>query len=824
MSVPASRPLPIVLIIILGAAAYANSLSAPFIFDDDSHIRDNIFIRESLTFQEALKTPRPVVSLTIAINYGLEGMQVWPYHLFNIITHVLAALVLYGLVRRTLLLEQFGDRFQKSAEWLALAIALIWMVHPLQTESVTYTIQRAEVMMGLCYFATLYCLLRGSTSAVHKKRWYAGAVIACALGMGSKEVMVTAPVMALLYDKVFLSPTVRWYAVFWQHRYLYLGLALTWLIISPSFIVIFPAEAPPAGHDVSVGMANPNVTPKQYAMSQTGVILHYLRLTVWPHPLCLDYKWPSAKSPSEVLVPIIILGTLVAGSVWALFRISWLGFLGVWFFVILSPTSSFVPVDDLAFEHRMYLSLAAVVVLFVIGGHLLVTRWFNPASQTARICLEAAVASLVVLVLGGLTISRNELYCDPVALWKQTIEQRPENARAYCNLASALLQINTGGPDAMEQHLEEAMQHLEHALTLKPKNAWIHANLGACYQRRDQLDLAAKHLTQALALAPTDIKIRAGLALALFKNGQLEQALPHFEAIYRDFAEFREIQFSFVETKGTLDFHAKAIANERNGERQKALPMFEKIVKVHPRFTPGRLSLAVHLQNEGRYAEAIAQNKAALAIDPGLVVAHQNLGNCYFDQQDLPKALQHYSTFLEALPEDAETLHKVGVIHELQDQPAEAEKFYRKAVAAQPQEARYHFSLGGYLHRQNKADLAASDLAARQVLEGLLLKKDWPQAAGDMAWALATSKDQQKRNGPWALLLARNACLATNESDARLLDIQAAALAETGQYPAAVSMARKALAAARKSGPESLATDIEARLQLYEAGQPYHVE
>src|SRR5439155_26554763 len=152
--------------------------------------------------------PRPVVNFSLAVNYALGGLDVWGYHAFNLAVHIVAALALYGIVRRTLLRPGLRERHSDAAPWVGLAAALIWRVHPLQTESVTYVVQRTELLMGLFFLLTLYCVIRGAEAA-RPGAWYAAAIASSAVGMGSTEVMAMAPVGVLAYDRLFLSPSLR---------------------------------------------------------------------------------------------------------------------------------------------------------------------------------------------------------------------------------------------------------------------------------------------------------------------------------------------------------------------------------------------------------------------------------------------------------------------------------------------------------------------------------------------------------------------------------------------------------------------------------------
>jgi len=173
-------------------------------------------------------TGRQLINLSLAVNYAVGGTRVWGYHALNLAVHILAGLTLFGIVRRTLLQPRLRGRFGAAANGLALTTAVLWTVHPLQTESVTYIIQRCESMMGLFYLLTLYCFIRGAASQ-RPRLWYGLCVTACALGMACKEVMVSAPLMVLLYDRTFVSGSFR---VAWRRHGRLLGaLAGTWVLL-----------------------------------------------------------------------------------------------------------------------------------------------------------------------------------------------------------------------------------------------------------------------------------------------------------------------------------------------------------------------------------------------------------------------------------------------------------------------------------------------------------------------------------------------------------------------------------------------------------------
>ncbi len=356
------------LVVLAGLLAYSNSFGGVFLFDDLQSIVENPEIRTFARVDSATGGfhRRLVGQRSFALSYALGELEVAGYHAFNLTVHLVAGLLLFGMVRRTLLLGSPEGEYARAARPLAFAVALIWVVHPLQTQGVTYIVQRLESMMAMFYLACLYGTLRGSQSS-RSWPWYVAAVVACSLGIGTKEVMTTAPLTVLIYDRVFLANS--WQEVFRRRWGVYIGFLPATLLLVAS-VVWMPSQT----DLLSAGFAYEHVTSIQYLGSQGGVVLHYLRLAIWPSQLCLDYLWQVASRPVEVYPACAAVAALLAVSLIALRYRPRLGFLGVAFFVILAPTSSVMPIADLAVEHRMYLPLAPLVVLAVLGGYALVGR------------------------------------------------------------------------------------------------------------------------------------------------------------------------------------------------------------------------------------------------------------------------------------------------------------------------------------------------------------------------------------------------------------------------------------------------------------------
>src|SRR5207244_11639066 len=215
-------------------AAWANSFRGPFIFDDLPAILENATIR-TLALPSTFAPPgtgqpangRPLVNFSFAMNWAVGGADVRGYHMLNLAIHALAALALFGVVRRTLRSRPLAAKFAADATPLAFVLAALWVLQPLQTESVTYNSQRAESLAGLCLLLTLYASIRGADSPTPLS-WHALAVVVCLLGMAAKEVMYAAPLLVLLHDRTFFAGTFR--EALRRRPWFYAGLAATWVL------------------------------------------------------------------------------------------------------------------------------------------------------------------------------------------------------------------------------------------------------------------------------------------------------------------------------------------------------------------------------------------------------------------------------------------------------------------------------------------------------------------------------------------------------------------------------------------------------------------
>ena len=612
------------------AIAYANSLKGPFFFDDVPAIENNPTIRNLLPIGSLLLGPpqttvagRPVVNLSLAFNYLLGGLNVAGYHVLNILLHLINAWLLFALARQTLLGPALRARLGGQATPLALMIAAIWAVHPLATEAVTYVVQRTELLMALFYLATLYASARAAQAP--GSRWALAAVGCCALGMASKEVMVSAPLAVVLYDRIFWYP--GWVAVWRARRKLYGSLAASWIVL----IVLLATGPRTASVGLDLGMKW-----WQYAGTQCQVMLMYLRLACWPRGLCVDYGSWIAQWPRQVLPGMVVIAGLLLATAWAVARHRPVGFLLAIVFLVLAPTSSVLPiVTEVAAERRMYLPLAALTALTVLfawsAGYRLTERWLNANAHRRRWLhiLGWGAGGGLICLLAASTAVRNSDYRSKLSIFADTVAKRPENARAQYNLGLAL--YHAGDPAAAEGRYRETLR-------LDPYDNSAQHNLGVVLAAQSHFQKAIECYRKAIRRDPNLSEAYNNLGQALRAEGRVGESV----------AEYRHALA--LDDKQAV-YHANlADALLELNDLSAADQQYRAALQLDPSNATAHNGLGVSLQSQGRLEEAHAEYEDALRYNPQYPEAHMNLANYFALSGKLEAAVQHYQTALRLDP------------------------------------------------------------------------------------------------------------------------------------------------------------------------------
>lgn len=715
------------IIVVAAFAAYANTFHAPFTFDDVSSIGDNPSIRRLWPPGAALSPPsgwgmtvsgRPVLNLSLAINYAISGFEVWSYHVLNLVIHVLAGLTLFGLVRRTLERPSLAAKFGGQAWSLALAIAAIWTLHPLQTEAVTYVIQRAESLMGLFFLVTLYAFVR----AVESPRpglWWVVAGSACLLGVGAKEIAALIPLIVLLYDRTFVSGS---FSEAWRrHRWPLLALAASWLPL----LWLLAGTGGNRGGTVRFDIGTLWI---DYGLTQFEAITRYLGLAFWPHPLVFDYGTIARPGIVAILPWALPVLALIAATLVALRRWPVAGFLGAWFLVILAPTSIVPGTIQMIVEHRMYLSLAAVITFTLCA----VSAWLGPR-------IASSVGAALAVAAGLVTLQRNAVYGSERTLWEDTVAHRPANARAQNNLGLSYYHLG---------RFDDAIARYRESLRLDPTVANTHYNLGLAFMNSGRLAEAVAPFEETVRILPYYFYAQQNLGIVLTKLGRSQEALAHFAEALRFDPSPAETHFHFGVALAELgrwaeaaDHYAQALRiNPRYAEAQSnwgvalfqmnasaaAIKHFDEALRLKPDSPDVHYNLGLALASLGRTTEAAAHYAEAVRLNPEHPGAQLNLGVALGQMGRLPEGIEHLEQAARLRPDWPEAHTNLATALSQHGRMAEALSHYEAALRLRPNDARAHYNVGYALLMSGRR------LEARQQFESALKIQPDLTAASDM--------------------------------------------------------------------------------------------
>lgn len=558
-----STPIWVVLLVLFLATlvAYWNSFDSSFVFDDQSTIQRNIAVRSGSLNWNVFST-RALLFLTFTLNYKMGGLNVWGYHFANFLLHVANGGLVFLL----------GQHLLRKRRYAMLATA-IFLLHPVQTESVTYISSRSELLSTLFYLAGLLVFVRWPEKQVGLLCSLVIAVLYF-LGLTSKEPVVTLPATILLYDFLFRSDaTLRMF----RERWKFYG---TFAIATPLAIYFLVTRIL---RDTIGSQLTGNLPAWHYFLTEIRVIARYLQILFVPVGLNLDYDFRPSVSPAEpvVIVSLILLVALVLLG-WKLRKVQpVMAFSILWFFITLSPTSSFVSINDVIFEHRLYLPLAGACFAFPLLVNFVYAK-VREKQEAERGTVVVCTVLLAACIVG--TYQRNKVWATNVSLWADVVDKSPQKYRPRMHLANAYQQ---------EQRYPDALREFE-----------ISTKLSASLPEEERV--------QVRQMAGTS------MAVLLIQMGQFDDAIAVASPLWKEFPGLPGIGASLA-----------AVALQRR-QPQQAIAFIDESLKA---IDEGRWKGAGGTERGYLYSnkgeayklmgncdEAIALYKKAAAIDPDIQV------------------------------------------------------------------------------------------------------------------------------------------------------------------------------------------------------------
>ncbi len=622
----------VALILIVGFIAYSNSFTVPFLWDDVTFTEEEVVKNLSRFFSSegyAYNPRRFVAYLTFALNYHFDGMNVVGYHAVNLAIHLMTACLVYVFVRITLRAPFFARTSPISEStiiFIQLFAALLFVAHPIQTQAVTYLVQRLASLATFFFLAAVVSYVKarlvmvengerlrvtGEDETANAKSavflsgrvigWFSLALACSLLGMRTKEITATLPLVILLYEFSFFGVSER------KKRLLFLAPILLTILVIPVSLALSGRPLGELLSDVDQHTRLQTLMPRSvYLLTQCSVIATYLRLLLLPVNQNLDYDYPlfSTFLAPPVMVGFLLICALLSLAVWLyrksdsqpftihhspstghLYRLIAFGIF--WFFITLLVESSIIPIVDVIFEHRLYLPTIGIFIACAAGGALLMQRL--PSLYT-----WITVAAIIIALTGATTL-RNRVWQTPISLWSDVTAKSPGKDRPHDNLGRALTEQGL---------MEEALVEFKNAVMINPGNSYAHYNLASTLDLLGRSNEAIPHFLRALELDPTLELAENNLAIAYLAINQIDEAIVHF----RQAVKLNPAAPNFRNNLGDM--------LRAYGSLEEAIQHLQKAVELAPDYAKAQHNLGMALRAAGNLPQGAFHLKEAVRLAP----------------------------------------------------------------------------------------------------------------------------------------------------------------------------------------------------------------
>jgi tetratricopeptide (TPR) repeat protein len=678
-----------------GVLLYSKTLESPFVFDDSLRITENPDIRikelslksiRDAAFGKQSTKARPIGNITFALNYYVHQYDVKGYHIVNISIHILTGIFLFLFIQTTFNLPSIQNQYD-SGITIAFFGALLWLVHPIQTQSVTYIVQRLNSLAALFYILAFWMYVKGRLADQKKTKWgwFGSAALAWICALGSKQNTATLPFFIFLYEWYFFQEL----SADWLKRNLKIVIMVIMIfgMIAFLYVGLDPIERLSSIKD----FANKEFTLSERVLTQFRVVVYYISLLFFPHPsrLNLDYDFPLSTSlihPFTTMLSLLVIVGLIGLAIYLAKKERLISFCILWFFGNLVIESSIIPLA-IIFEHRLYLPSMMVLLL--------------PAALAYRYIkldwLKVGLLSLAVVGLAIWTYQRNLVWADKITLWADVVKKSPNKARPHFNLGTAYSKrnqidkaiplyeraieinpnleqphINLGEALERQNKLDEAMVHYQTALKIKPNLPEAHNNIGGILAKQGKTDEAIPYYQAAIELRPHYALAHFNLARALVDKGDIEQGTRHFYIVLEHQPEYAEAHIKLGDLFLSL------------GEREKAINHYMAALQIDPNRVEVYNNLGIALMQEGKIEAAIRQFQKALQLKPAFEMAENNLKRAVVIQKELEAEIARLQTLLKENPGNVEMHFQLGNLYFRKGDQHTAMEQYKKALQLNP--------------------------------------------------------------------------------------------------------------------------------------------
>jgi protein O-mannosyl-transferase len=747
---------------------YSNTFNSPFVFDDITSIVEKKSIRDlsNYFYLEKLLKPRAVVDLTFSINYHYGKLDVFGYHIVNILIHILNGILVYFLVitileqqsRQAILgIQPVCNHPAHSIKTIVLFSSLLFVVHPIQTQAVTYTAQRYASMAAMFYMASLFLYLKARIVQEKEKSReqdakikkldamlnlkysyiYTLSAFCGVLAFLSKQNTASLPGAIVLVEYLLIDRT--WQG--WKKKALWFFLGFGLWILFALFITGFFGdgfEGRRLLEDVSGMMRETETVSRwQYLCTQFNVLVVYIRLLFLPVNQNLDYMYPfkSGFFDSYTAFAFIFLFCIALIGIWQIKKRPVVSLGIFWFFITLSVESSIIPIGDALFEHRLYLPMFGFSLM---APYLLFDVFFKYKKFVIYFLL------IIILSLGLATYQRNNIWKSVRTLWSDVVLKNPKNYRAYNNLGIGMF---------LKGHTIKAIEKFMQSLRIKPDFLEAHNNLGIALRNQGRFEEAIEHYVAALRANPNHPKVYNNIGVVLRKQGRFQEAIDYFIKAIKIDSDYKKAHNnlgSLLEGLGRLDeaiHHYKKVLEinqdngnvhqyignifEKQGRLQEAVSHYIEAVEFNPNNEKNHYKLANAYKNINRLDKAIEHYFYALTIKPDFEDVHNNLGNVFYQKGKIDKAIEHYREALRIRPDFVEALNNLGYALFKKGLTDEAIDKFVEAIRIKPDFEEARNNLGIALFTKGR-----TDDAVEHYYEALRVKPDFEDAHNNLGNAL----------------------------------------------------------------------------------------
>ncbi len=667
----------VLIILSIAFLSYFNSLTNSFHLDDFRYIVRNLeyieYIQQPFSVSGTLSnlSNRSIVTATLILNNSVGGFNVFGFHVVNLTVHIITCLLIFLFIKEALLFNKIlkTEYRNKSKLNIPLISALLFAVHPINIQAVTYITGRTTSLAVCFYMASFLFFIKGIRQNLsYKMFYYALSIAFLILGYGSKIIILTAPVMFLIYYLFFIPLKTTFLKRFFENRFA--GILNQAMVVTSPFILIYLSRQL---NLQTIGRIDFGIFQKLFTLIQAKllhvnsftkdhissliylltefkvIVFYYIKMIFFPFNQNIDPDFPVAYGITDhgmVISLCMIILCLFAG-IYFHKKNRLIAFGIFWFFITLLPTSSILPLLDTVTEHRLYLPLAGFTLTIPLYLNQLIIR--HKKNSFKQLTYFILLVFLPIIVFSILTVKRNFAWKDEKSLWSDAAKKSPQLSRPLNNLAEAYDKEGLAYGD--QKSYTKAIESLKKAIAISPTGYKSYNNLGKIYGRLEQFEPAIKNLKLALKYKPNYPIGHYNLGKIYELKGMLNDAIEEYAAAFKQKEDFFEACFNL------------ANVHDKKGQHKKALDMYFICRKFKPSFPKIYFAIGNIFIKTGNLDEAFKYYSRTVELDSNYLTAKIAIANIFVMKKNFSRAVEMYRKVLKSDPNNFNIHNNLGLVY-----------------------------------------------------------------------------------------------------------------------------------------------------------------